>query len=309
MSANYRESIQQFWKPYISLFHVLCLTRVESTPDEANISKRGTMVLKIYQSLTTILVTTIILVAIINGIIVLNRVKDEYNVEGILHLYIDSFDLLINFLTFLAIHLEPIWCIRNEKQFRIHLNKIDKMMRTHLKLNIKYDRLHSKCISNLIKCVIITLLLHLLSLFFNVTVFILTSDFIYKTIVLFTTAMIRVRIFQILLYIELLCEYLSQIHIALAKHAQKLTTMKKRFGTRLNPPFIIGNELFYCHQIYSELNLIPRHLSATFGWSLLITIFQNLIEFTTSFFWVFLTMKRFTISMVLRKLKSFQKFV
>lgn len=246
----------QFWKPYIILGQILCLTRLPLSGSTSTRLKRQRIAMNIYQTVLTVSITAFTCYTVISGVPIILHLHRRSSHGGFFYFYIDTFGIFMIYITLLVVLYETLLTQKSKRKLHEQLKKVDSMIRNHLKQEIDYRRLRLSDMKNsVLKFMVMTVFSQCVQTIFSMPMFLLTDYKQFSMLVFIASMMTRLRIFQVIIFVGFLTENLHQINLALVAHAKQLAEIRQRMQIRPHRTYTIGDELIHCRQIYAEVNV------------------------------------------------------
>lgn len=267
LQKNYDPRIfELFWKPFIRLFQVFCVTHYS-----------------IFSYSSKVRLVYFIIYSIVDNFANFNSLK--YILREDKSLYIKSLMIYVSYISIashiiihIVIHLESLWSLKQQEEIYRKFHKITEVFATKLNYPLDFDAFKMRCIRQTAVFFI-----------FNSTFLIGGSiwlhpkgcnilTFVVCRLVVVSTNLIRR--YQFAVHVEFVTNILVNMKAVLAEQHQ--------YHHMNSNQSILFENIRYLRYIYSNVWLISKFFDHCFGWTLLISIIEFTIDIINNFYQYYL---------------------
>lgn len=288
--ANKR-SFETFWKPFLYIFKLLCISHVKSLKFGSRAKKKIHKLFGIYFLFNSVIIIIAIIVSVYKIIqMVTEDTKAKYQ-DNPMFYYVDSIGFFGNFIALCITHFETIFKRSEEKEILNIMFQTNNCLVNQLNCKVNYERIKWKYWCKMSGFFLFTLVVSIISTSIGFPVEVVSRKLMYNVVMVIALIIVRARTFQITLFISILGEILSDLNAAM-KERWEMIKLKKNFHS-------LEEDLFNFREIYSNSWLIKTSISNCFGWSLIAIILQSIIDIIIAVYWMFVNLDTINSSMLM----------
>lgn len=270
-------SFQSFWKPFVRVFQVLCVSHYSLFHSNKRIGRF------LYFIGASGLHISLMIYILKFGPRV-HFIADKNFKESPLMYYVSFMSVIANLVSHTVAHLEPLFTKKQEEEIYQRLNEINEIFATKLNYVTDFDVIRRKFIQKTVSLFVFASVLS-----FGYSLFYLPSDtfgicyFLLSRII--SVLMIRGRRCQIAFHVNTLTNILRDLQLLLKWQQENYRTNSNGFA------LVWRENIRYIRDIYSNVWLIKNLLSSCFGWSFIALLVEFSFELINSSYWAYVNIK------------------
>lgn len=272
-----RTSIKQFLRSFCYFFDVFCISHTNAV--ESN--KLWVKVL-LHTHIFCNAAFLLICHHIIYQMLAKSMQKNYERNQNTLFIYINYSEFVTNLSSQLIAHIEAFMNRHRYQRLLDNLQQIESLFKINLNYQIDYGRFRWHHIWNVWGYFTLTFLLLYGSHLFFPSETDAEESFTSFGIILYGYIMliVRLRTLQVNMFIRLLGDFQIHMNEVLAKHQ----CSNVYYAKRLN---VDGEAILECNYIYMNIWHASKLISECFGWSMVATCVQSLVDIMNTVYWTF----------------------
>lgn len=301
---------ESFWKSFVRIFQVLSVSHYSIFRPNIRSNFFGSLPFLVYFiCFSSIIISSVVLTS---GKALLPRRNDteirlSKHGKSLLMYYVNSLSIIGSMVVHIAIHVEALFCRKQEEKIFKKLKLIDDIFVKELNYMTDYRKRRAKYIRQNIGVSVLSVILAAASSFISVShVDEGVRVHFMKPIHIIPVFVIRNRWCYVSMFLSAIADTLEDLQYALQK--QQLRSFRE---TRLGPMINCTTEkMRYFREIYSNSCQIVTLIDDCFGWTLITFLIQFTFDSIDASYWLYMNLHFFgSNSLNIRKALTLQEFI
>lgn len=292
---------ESFWKPFIRVFQTLCVSNYCVFRPNLRHHLYKSLLFLAYFLLFSSLNILIVSIATARGLQSESEItKHQYlkHKESALMYYVNSLNVLGNWVVHLTIHLETLLTGKHEEAIFHKFQLINEIFATKLNHIPDFKSRRMKCFRGIVSSFIVSIILSVASSFTTLPE--LHHDkYFMQPILILAIIINRIRWCYLAIILSSLADTLNDLHTLLKQH--QLRTCEQTTDNQYS-----HENIRYFREIYSNVWLIVTLVDHCFGWTFITFLVNFTFQTINASYWIYINLSVYSsMDMNIREYPSF----
>lgn len=266
-----------FWNPFVRFFQFLCISHYGILRPELENRRIKLALHRIFFTLNVLIQLFSVYLFFQFGIKMRMRTMARYNRSPVF-MYVSVATKLVEIMFFSVIPFETFYNRHNEQMFFETLRDIDDIFRK-LQHFIDYGMHRRRQIRKTWLFFLVIIMFMAADLPVNILV-IKPDTFAALIVVFYIFVITRLRVFQVVFYINALCDLLEDLKMLLRRQQHRIKYNSAHW-----------TDIQSVRKIYTKIWLLKTLISDCFGYSMILFVFDSAVKIINCAYWIYLNLE------------------